>query len=83
MVLLHIQAGVTVSILQGLLRILLVEARSLVAKDKFMGKGKSDPYVNIRVGDEAFRSHVIEKNLNPTWNELYEVQQNVTGFLQL
>ncbi|KAJ8258978.1 hypothetical protein COCON_G00179900 [Conger conger] len=58
---------------EGLLRILLVEARNLVAKDKFMGKGKSDPYVNIRVGDKAFRSHVIEKNLNPTWNELYEV----------
>ncbi|KAJ8358689.1 hypothetical protein SKAU_G00152140 [Synaphobranchus kaupii] len=58
---------------EGLLRILLVEARNLVAKDKFMGKGKSDPYVNIRVGGVAFRSHVIEKNLNPTWNELYEV----------
>ncbi|KAJ8260133.1 hypothetical protein GJAV_G00177430 [Gymnothorax javanicus] len=58
---------------EGLLRILLVEAQNLIAKDKFMGKGKSDPYVNIRVGDTAFRSHVIEKNLNPTWNELYEV----------
>ncbi|XP_035243270.1 uncharacterized protein LOC118210888 isoform X3 [Anguilla anguilla] len=58
---------------EGLLRILLVEARDLIAKDKFLGKGKSDPYANIRVGDVAFRSHVIEKNLNPTWNELYEV----------
>ncbi|XP_064161175.1 uncharacterized protein esyt1b isoform X4 [Anguilla rostrata] len=58
---------------EGLLRILLVEARDLIAKDKFLGKGKSDPYANIRVGGVAFRSHVIEKNLNPTWNELYEV----------
>ncbi|KAJ8403981.1 hypothetical protein AAFF_G00343310 [Aldrovandia affinis] len=58
---------------EGVLRILLVEARNLIAKDKFMGKGKSDPYVNIRIGAVAFRSHVIEKNLNPTWNELYEV----------
>ncbi|KAG5836221.1 hypothetical protein ANANG_G00252290 [Anguilla anguilla] len=58
---------------EGVLRILLVEARDLIAKDKFLGKGKSDPYANIRVGDVAFRSHVIEKNLNPTWNELYEV----------
>ncbi|KAJ8265672.1 hypothetical protein COCON_G00147710 [Conger conger] len=61
---------------EGVLRIHLVEARNLIAKDNFMGgivKGKSDPYVKTRVGGVTFRSHVIKENLNPTWNELYEV----------
>lgn len=38
-----------------------------------MVKGKSDPYVKICVGGLAFRSQVIKENLNPVWNELYEV----------
>uniref|UniRef100_A0A8C2CL28 Extended synaptotagmin-like protein 1a n=1 Tax=Cyprinus carpio TaxID=7962 RepID=A0A8C2CL28_CYPCA len=61
---------------EGVLRIHLVEAQSLIAKDNLMGgmvKGKSDPYVKIRVGGLAFKSQVIKENLNPTWNELYEV----------
>ncbi|XP_028824864.1 extended synaptotagmin-1-like [Denticeps clupeoides] len=59
---------------EGVLRIHLVEARNLVAKDKFMGKAaKSDPYVKVRVGGMTFKSHVIKENLNPTWNEMYEV----------
>ncbi|KAK9954223.1 hypothetical protein ABG768_016316 [Culter alburnus] len=61
---------------EGVLRIHLVEAQSLIAKDNLMGgmvKGKSDPYVKIRVGGMAFKSQVIKENLNPIWNELYEV----------
>lgn len=61
---------------EGVLRIHLVEAQSLIAKDNLMGgmmKGKSDPYVKIRVGGMAFKSQVIKENLNPVWNELYEV----------
>uniref|UniRef100_A0A4W6FG66 Extended synaptotagmin 1 n=1 Tax=Lates calcarifer TaxID=8187 RepID=A0A4W6FG66_LATCA len=61
---------------EGVLRIHLVEAQNLIAKDNFMGgmvKGKSDPYVKIRVAGITFRSHTIKENLNPTWNELYEV----------
>uniref|UniRef100_A0A671VN36 Extended synaptotagmin 1 n=1 Tax=Sparus aurata TaxID=8175 RepID=A0A671VN36_SPAAU len=61
---------------EGVLRIHLVEAQSLIAKDNFMGgmvKGKSDPYVKIRVAGITYRSHTIKENLNPTWNELYEV----------
>lgn len=53
-----------------------MEAQNLIAKDNFMGgmvKGKSDPYVKIRVAGIAFRSHTIKENLNPVWNELYEV----------
>uniref|UniRef100_A0A3Q3QVV0 Extended synaptotagmin-like protein 1a n=1 Tax=Monopterus albus TaxID=43700 RepID=A0A3Q3QVV0_MONAL len=63
-------------VLRGVLRIHLVEAQNLIAKDNFMGgmvKGKSDPYVKIRVAGITFRSHTIKENLNPIWNELYEV----------
>uniref|UniRef100_G3N696 Extended synaptotagmin-like protein 1b n=1 Tax=Gasterosteus aculeatus aculeatus TaxID=481459 RepID=G3N696_GASAC len=63
-------------ILQGLLRIHLLEAQHLVAKDNLMGgmvKGKSDPYVKINIGGVTFKSHVIKENLNPTWKEMYEL----------
>uniref|UniRef100_A0A8C1ZZ11 Extended synaptotagmin-like protein 1b n=1 Tax=Cyprinus carpio TaxID=7962 RepID=A0A8C1ZZ11_CYPCA len=61
---------------EGVLRLHLLEAEDLVAKDKMMGgmvKGKSDPYVKIHIGDKIFKSHVIKENLNPTWNEMYEL----------
>ncbi|KAM8917460.1 uncharacterized protein AB9W97_001955 isoform 1-T1 [Spinachia spinachia] len=61
---------------EGLLRIILLEAQSLVAKDNMMGgmvKGKSDPYAKINVGGVAFLSNVVKDNLNPVWNEMYEV----------
>ncbi|XP_066521210.1 extended synaptotagmin-1 [Hoplias malabaricus] len=61
---------------QGVLRIHLLEAQNLVAMDSMMGgmvKGKSDPYVKISVGEKTFKSHVIKENLNPTWNEMYEM----------
>lgn len=61
---------------KGVLRIHLLEAQNLVAKDSLMGgmvKGKSDPYVKIHIGEMTFKSHVIKENLNPTWNEMYEM----------
>uniref|UniRef100_A0A3Q1GCX7 Extended synaptotagmin-1-like n=1 Tax=Acanthochromis polyacanthus TaxID=80966 RepID=A0A3Q1GCX7_9TELE len=61
---------------EGLLRIILLEAQSLIAKDNMMGgmvKGKSDPYAKINVGDVMFKSNVVKENLNPVWNEMYEV----------
>ncbi|XP_016141337.1 extended synaptotagmin-1-like [Sinocyclocheilus grahami] len=61
---------------EGVLRLHLLEAEDLVAKDKMMGgmvKGKSDPYVKIHIGDKIFKSHVIKENLNPVWNEMYEL----------
>uniref|UniRef100_A0A3Q3WI43 Uncharacterized protein n=1 Tax=Mola mola TaxID=94237 RepID=A0A3Q3WI43_MOLML len=63
-------------VLRGVLRIHVVEGQNLIAKDNFMGgmvKGKSDPYVKIRVAGITYRSHTIKENLNPIWNELYEV----------
>lgn len=53
-----------------------MEAQSLIAKDNMMGgmvKGKSDPYAKIRIGEFEIKSHVIKENLNPVWNEMYEV----------
>ncbi|XP_044204052.1 extended synaptotagmin-1 isoform X2 [Thunnus albacares] len=64
---------------EGVLRIHLLDAQNLVAKDNLMGgmvKGKSDPYVKINIGGTTFKSHVIKENLNPTWNEMYEVVLN-------
>ncbi|XP_053492193.1 extended synaptotagmin-1 [Ictalurus furcatus] len=64
---------------QGVLRIHLLEAQNLIAMDSLMGgmvKGKSDPYVKISVGTTTYKSHVIKENLNPTWNEMYEVILN-------
>lgn len=61
---------------QGLLRIHLLAGQNLIPKDNLMGgmvKGKSDPYVKINIGGETFTSQVIKSNLNPTWNEMYEV----------
>lgn len=51
----------------------------MVAKDKVMGlmKGKSDPYVKIRIGGKTFKSDVIKGTLNPNWNEMYEVRHYV------
>uniref|UniRef100_A0A7N8YGC6 Extended synaptotagmin-like protein 1b n=1 Tax=Mastacembelus armatus TaxID=205130 RepID=A0A7N8YGC6_9TELE len=62
----------------GLLRMILLEAKSLVAKDNMMGgmvKGRSDPYAKISVGEATFKSNVIKENLNPVWNEMYEVSR--------
>ncbi|XP_069509863.1 extended synaptotagmin-1 [Ambystoma mexicanum] len=61
------------------LRIHLVEAESLIAKDNFMKglvKGASDPYAVVQVGGKTLRSRVIKENLNPRWNEMYEVIVN-------
>lgn len=65
---------------QGLLRIILLEAQDLVAKDNRFGrmvKGKSDPYAVINVGQFLFKSHVVEENLSPVWNEMYEVREGL------
>ncbi|CAM9181209.1 unnamed protein product [Bubo scandiacus] len=47
----------------------------LRSKDRFMGGlvgGKSDPYAVLRVGTQVVTSRVIDNELNPTWDEVYE-----------
>lgn len=65
------------SIPQGVVRVHLLEARNLVAKDTYMMglvKGKSDPYAVVRVGNRTYKSKTIKENLDPKWNEVYEVE---------
>ncbi|KAM3935180.1 extended synaptotagmin-1 [Leptodactylus fuscus] len=60
---------------RGIVRVHLIEARSLAPKDFQMGgllSGKSDPYAILRVGTQVFTSRVINENLNPVWKEMYE-----------
>ncbi|XP_010643001.1 extended synaptotagmin-1 [Fukomys damarensis] len=61
---------------ENVLRIHILEARDLIAKDRFLGglvKGKSDPYVKLKLAGRSFRSRVVREDLNPRWNEVFEV----------
>ncbi|XP_075593785.1 LOW QUALITY PROTEIN: extended synaptotagmin-1 [Balearica regulorum gibbericeps] len=68
---------------ERVLRIHLLEAENLVAKDNFFKgvvRGRSDPYAKVRVAGRVFRSRVVKEDLNPRWNEVYEVVvDNVPG----
>ncbi|XP_064494934.1 LOW QUALITY PROTEIN: extended synaptotagmin-1 [Pseudopipra pipra] len=68
---------------EHVLRIHLLEAENLIAKDNFFKgvvRGRSDPYAKVRVAGRVFRSRVIKEELNPRWNEVYEViVDNVPG----
>jgi len=61
---------------EGVLRIHVLEARNLVAKDKnLFKKDTSDPYAVIKVGREfKKRTVTVNEQLNPVWNnEVYDV----------
>lgn len=52
-----------------LLSINLKEGRGLVIRDRC---GTSDPYVKFKLeGKSLYKSKVVYKNLNPTWNEFF------------
>ncbi|KAE8597849.1 hypothetical protein XENTR_v10016624 [Xenopus tropicalis] len=53
------------------LRIHVLGARNLVANDFF--SKKSDPYVIVRGGGTIVKTRVISKNLNPQWNQTFEI----------
>ncbi|KAJ8920619.1 hypothetical protein NQ315_004758 [Exocentrus adspersus] len=53
----------------GVLRVHVIEAKDLVKKDiSFTGKGKSDPYTILEVGDQAYRTETIDCTVNPKWD---------------
>ncbi|XP_053454878.1 extended synaptotagmin-3 isoform X2 [Nycticebus coucang] len=57
----------------GVIRVHLLEAEDLAQKDHFLGlPRKSDPYAKVSIGLQHFRSKTIYRNLNPTWNEVFE-----------
>ncbi|XP_029354971.1 multiple C2 and transmembrane domain-containing protein 2 isoform X2 [Echeneis naucrates] len=54
-----------------LLTINLKEGRNLVIRDRC---GTSDPYVKFKLDGKTFyKSKVVYKNLNPTWNETFSL----------
>uniref|UniRef100_A0A8C5KPD3 Extended synaptotagmin-3 n=1 Tax=Jaculus jaculus TaxID=51337 RepID=A0A8C5KPD3_JACJA len=57
----------------GVIRVHLLEAEKLAQKDSFLGlAGKSDPYAKVSIGLQHFQSKTVYRNLNPTWNEVFE-----------
>ncbi|KAG6041774.1 hypothetical protein E4U41_001986 [Claviceps citrina] len=55
----------------GNLRVDVLDGADLPAADR---NGKSDPYCKFELnGEEVFKTKVIKKTLNPTWNEFFEV----------
>ena len=51
----------------GVLRVQVLAARNLAAKDR---NGMSDPYVQLRTGDQRVASEVVKASLNPIWGDL-------------
>lgn len=61
---------------QGVVRIHLLEAQNLAAKDNYVKgvmAGLSDPYAILRVGPQTFTSQHIDNTDSPKWGEVYEV----------
>lgn len=57
----------------GMVRLEIIEAHHLKKSDVGMlGMGKSDPYVNIIIGSQEFRTPTIYNTINPKWNFICE-----------
>uniref|UniRef100_A0A915Q6N5 C2 domain-containing protein n=1 Tax=Setaria digitata TaxID=48799 RepID=A0A915Q6N5_9BILA len=57
----------------GVLRLKIVEARNLENRDiQFTKRMASDPYCQIQVGSQFYRTRTIDNDLNPIWNEYFE-----------
>ncbi|MEQ2211479.1 hypothetical protein XENOCAPTIV_002821, partial [Xenoophorus captivus] len=60
---------------RGVVRIHLLEAQNLEAKDNYVKgvmAGLSDPYAILRVGPQTFTSKHIDNTDCPKWGEMYE-----------
>ncbi|KAG8585764.1 hypothetical protein GDO81_005144 [Engystomops pustulosus] len=61
---------------ENVIRVFVLEAENLIAKDNFMGgmiRGKSDPYVVVRSGGKSVQTRVIKETLNPRWDQTFEI----------
>lgn len=68
----------TVALPAGVLSVNIVEAKSLVNKDKvLLGTGKSDPYAKIRIlvdgTAHTFRTDTVANNLDPVWKLMIDM----------
>ncbi|KAH7446716.1 hypothetical protein KP509_01G070400 [Ceratopteris richardii] len=57
----------------GVLEVHLIEAHGLLDSDTF---GKSDPYAVVWCHKEILKSRVIEKTVNPVWDEFFRFNVN-------
>ena len=58
----------------NVLNLVLHAGRDLLVMDtKLMGKGSSDPQVKLAVGSEKFMSTCKKQNLNPAWDETFQL----------
>ena len=64
---------------EGVLRITVVAGRDLMRCDfGFFGSGQSDPYVVLMIGAKKFKTRIVNKTLNPVFEETWEcVVENV------
>ncbi|XP_012938317.1 extended synaptotagmin-2 [Aplysia californica] len=59
---------------QGVVRICVLEAKDLKKADiGLTGKGKSDPYVAVKVGAKTEKTKVVNNTVSPVWNETFEM----------
>lgn len=49
----------------GVLKVIIVRGKRLAVRDF----KSSDPYVVVKLGNQAAKTRVINSNLNPVWNE--------------
>ncbi|CAJ0931463.1 unnamed protein product, partial [Mesorhabditis belari] len=57
----------------GVVRLKIIEAKNLENRDiSFIKKGKSDPYCEVQVGSQYFKTRTIDDDLNPVFNEYFE-----------
>lgn len=59
-------------LLKGVLRIHIAEGKDLERRDV---TGKSDPYAVFTVGAQEYKTSVINRSLNPKWDEWCEVKK--------
>lgn len=57
---------------EGVVRIGVIEAKELIKMDSALKGGAADPYINIEIGAQVFRTKTCKNTLNPVWNEVYD-----------